>query len=236
VTAPRRACPPPGAGLATAGPATSDVHYLLRLLVTLQERERRHLAELLHDGPMQEFTAVLLALGRMRKIVTGDVAHQLTAIETQLLHTVQSLQRPPSPFRPGNDARTMIEAALLQRVDGMLAEVLDIDIDVEARSPSPAELPVLVAVVQLLLLTSEPTGRAARVSVAVRSDAATAALTLTVRAAPGNPGIDGTEARASQLRRLAHAVGAEVECDPDSGAWRATLNFPAPPDHNLRGP
>ncbi len=225
---------PVRADLDTAVPAMPDAYLLLQLLVELQEREHRYVSDLLHDGPMQEFTAVLLALGRVRTTLGADVGEQLAAIEARLRETVISLHRPLPPFRPGNDARAVIEMTLAQRVHGLLADALEVDVDVDAWPPTWAELPVLLAVIQLLLLTGEPTRPVARAAVAVRSDLGGVELRLQVVPAEAHetseaPGIaDAARIRAARLHALADAVGAQVECDPGGWAWRAVLTLPRP--------
>jgi hypothetical protein len=222
---------------------TPDAHLLLRLLVDLQEREHRHAIDLLHDGPMQEFTAVLLALGRIRTDLDADPAQRLAAVETRLRDAVTSLHRPPAALRPGGCAGATLAAALELRVAGLLADTLEVDVDVDVRPPNQAELSVLLAVVQLLLLAmGGPDGAAvANAAVTVRSDPAGVELTLravpaaaTTPAAVPVPAAGATAepedagSRAVRLSELAGLLGAEVGRDPADGVWHAAFSIPRP--------
>lgn len=201
-------------------------HELLRLLVSLQEREHRALAERLHDGPMQDFTAVLLELASVRRQLGGtraDLAARITAIEAHLRGTVTSLHLAPSAFRLGNDARRVLEVGFAHRVSGLLVEQIDVDIDVTDHPPGPGDLAVTLAAVQLLLQASNPHGIGEHATVLVRSTAGGLDLRLSVRPRDCEPSADA--ARMSRLRPLAELIGVELCHDPGAETWDAHLHL-----------
>ncbi|EIV94411.1 hypothetical protein [Frankia sp. QA3] len=226
-TAPARtpACPvprPPGPDGAPPAPALD----LLRLMVALQERGHRSLAERLHDGPMQDFTAVLLELASVRRRLSGDLADRIGGIEHHLRSATSGLQLPPGAFRLGYDARRALAAGLALRVDGLLVDRLDTDLQVDEHPPTRAEISVVLATVQLLLMASDPVGTGEHAWLAVRS--APAELDLRLRVRPGGYEPPADAARAARLRPVADLIGVELRHDAATGGWSAALRLDRP--------
>ncbi len=203
----------------TAPPA----HALLRLLVALQERGHRVSAERLHDGPMQDFTAILLDLASVRRRLPDDLADRVSSIENRLRATTVSLHQPPSPFRLGHDARSTLTSGLSQRVDGLLVDHLDTDLCFERGEPTGGEIAVALAAVQLLLMASDPVGTGERARLSARCGPAGLDLELSVQPGRHEPPADA--ARADRLRPLADLLGARLHHDRDTGAWTAALTL-----------
>ncbi|MCK9897634.1 histidine kinase [Frankia sp. AgB32] len=206
----------------TAPPA----HVLLRLLVALQERGHRVSAERLHDGPMQDFTAILLDLASVRRRLPDELADRVNTIENRLRATTVGLHQPPSPFRLDHDARRTLTTGLSQRVDGLLVDHLDTDLRFDDGEPTGGEIAVALAAVQLLLMASDPVGTGERARVSARCGPDGLDLLLSVQPSRHEPPADA--ARAGRLRPLADLIGAELRHDPDTGAWKAALTLERP--------
>jgi len=218
---------------APGGHVDDAVRLLLRLMVVGQERTRQHLNDVLHDGPIQDLTAILLSLAAVRRTLAAPDAEKLTAVENQLRDAIAALHLPPAAFRPGYDARRILDTTLATRVRGPLARELDTSLEVDGPAPTRAELAELLAVVQLLLLESDPLRPARHASVRVRSGRDT--VTLTLRATPDSCPASAADAardaaeRTDRLRHVAAIVGAHVSEDGPGGAWRASVTWPRPP-------
>ncbi|CAO5156180.1 Histidine kinase [Frankia sp. AiPs1] len=196
---------------------------LLRLLVALQERGQRALATHLHDGPMQEFTAILLELASVRRRLPDDLAERLVAIEERLRATTLALQLPPSAFRLGNDARHALISGLAQRVDGLLVDRLDTELHVEEDPPTYEEIAVALAAVQVLLLASNPINAGEQAWLSARSRPG--GLDLCLRMHPSGHELPADEARAARLRPVADLIGADLRHDAESASWTATIHL-----------
>ncbi|WP_163548970.1 histidine kinase [Candidatus Frankia nodulisporulans] len=196
---------------------------LLRMLVALQERGQRAMATRLHDGPMQEFTAVLLELASVRRQLSGALAERVAAMEDRLRAAALELQLPPGVFRLGHDATEALIAGLRQRVDGLLVDRLDTDLRLAEYPPTDAEISAVLGAVQVLLLASNPYATGERAWLSVRSGPAGLDLSLAVCPSGHEPPTD--EARAARLRPLADAIGADLCHDAEAARWTATLHL-----------
>ncbi|ONH26110.1 hypothetical protein BL253_25485 [Pseudofrankia asymbiotica] len=212
---------------------SEDTRLLLRLLVANQEREQRHLCDVFHDGPIQEFTAVLLACSTARRTLTGPDAERLADVETQLHNAIATLRLPSPAFRASNDARMILESALASRVRGPLTRTLETVLEVDDPAPTRAEVAELLGAVQLLLLESDPLRPAAHAAVAIRSGHE--GMTLTLRATPDPISAAASPdaardacARTERLGRVAALTGARIVEEAPGGSWRASLAWPRP--------
>ncbi|MDT3439603.1 MULTISPECIES: hypothetical protein [unclassified Pseudofrankia] len=218
---------------ASADPVSENTRLLLRLLVANQEREQRHLCDVFHDGPIQDFTAVLLACSTVRRTLAGPEAERLADVETQLHNAIATLRLPSPAFRASNDARMILESALASRVRGPLARTLETVLEVDDPAPTRAEVAELLGAVQLLLLESDPLRPAAHAAVAIRSGHE--GMTLTLRATPdpisaaASPdAARDASARTDRLGRVAALTGAQIIEETPGGSWRASLAWPRP--------
>ncbi|WP_052710934.1 hypothetical protein [Pseudofrankia sp. DC12] len=222
-----RTCPTTGQ---PHDPVSETTRLLLRLIAAGQERERQHLCDAFHDGPIQDLTAVLLTCAAVRRTLDGPAAERLAAVETQLRDAITTLQLPAPAFRAGRGASKILTTALTNRVRGALAHELDAVLDVDDVPPSRAEVAEVLSAVQLLLLESDPWRPARRAVVTVRSGHDGVALTLwAVPDRCSATSVDAAHdaaARAVRLRRVAAIVGARITEDQPGGAWRASVSWP----------
>jgi hypothetical protein len=203
---------------------------LLRMLVASQERERQYLRDAFHDGPIQEFTAILLSAAAVRRQLAGAAAERLTALEAQLRDAITTLQLPPPVFRLGRDARAVLEAALTSRVLGPFTRALDAELELTGPDPSRDDLAELLGVVQLLLLAADPQRPAAHATVTVHSGADGLTLALGVTPDPRSAAeaeTSGSAAeRTSRFTCVAALTGARVAEHTPAGPWHATVRWP----------
>jgi hypothetical protein len=223
--------------------------YLLTVMVALAERQRHYAAEMLHDGPMQEFTAVLLALGRLRKGLDAEHTARLTALETKLRDTVTELRPAASVWLADIAPEALLDAVLRNWVDGPLAECVDLTVDstLDSLALDRQEIAAVVGLAQLVLHELDPTAPAHSASVSVRG--LPTALDVRVSAVPAThldpheanddqaevaEVSDGDEAgaRAVRMRLLATALRARATHDSD-GTWTFQLLLPRHPETNL---
>jgi signal transduction histidine kinase len=208
----------------------ADVHALLRMMVFLQDRGQRVAADRMHDGPMQDFTAILLELATIRRQLPAALSERISSIEDRLRTTSLGLQPPPNVFRISHDARQSLAAGLSQRVDGLLVDQLETDLRVETHPPTLTEIAVSLAAVQLLLAASSPHRPAeqAWLTAESRPDG----LDLRLRVRPRGPRLETDPTRSGLLRSLADLIGARLAHDPADSTWSATLHvsrIPRPP-------
>ncbi|OHV42004.1 hypothetical protein [Pseudofrankia sp. EUN1h] len=214
-------------------PVSESARLLLRLMVANQEREQRHLGDVFHDGPIQDFTAVLLACSAVRRTLTGPEAERLADVEAQLRGAITTLRLPPPAFRASNDARMILESALASRVHGPLTRTLETVIEVGDPAPTRAEIAELLGALQILLLESDPLRPAANAAVTIRSGNEGLALTLHVMpdpmsAAASPDAARDAGARTDRLSRVAALTGAQISEEAPGGSWRASLAWPRP--------
>ena len=114
--------------LAAIGGLLEDRTRLLDELVLLEERERRDLAERLHDGALQYVLAARLDLGDVPREAAdeavGRIGHALSEASRMLRSTVSELH--PAVLRQGGLAR-----ALRALADATARPDLAIDVDVD---------------------------------------------------------------------------------------------------------
>jgi len=212
-------------------PVSERSRLLLRLMVANQERAHRHLCDVFHDGPIQDFTAVLLACSAVRRALAGPEAERLADIEAQLHSAIATLRLPSPAFRASNDARMILESALMNQVRGPLARTLEMELEVDDAAPTRAEVAELLGAIQLLLLESDPLRPAAQAAVTVRSGRERLVVALRVTPDPmsaaASPDVDqDAEARTERLGRIAELTGARITEEAPGGTWQAALAWP----------
>lgn len=225
--------PPAADASADPDPVSEQTRLLLRLMIASQERDQRHLCDVFHDGPIQDFTAVLLACSAVRRSLRGQDAERLADVEAQLYGAIATLRLPSPAFRAGNNARMILEAALGSRVQGPLTRALDSTLDVDDPAPTRAEIAELLGALQILLLESDPLRPAAHAAVTIRSGGDGLTMTLQVTPDPlsATASPDATRdalARTERLARAAALTGAHLTEESPGGPWWASLAWPRP--------
>lgn len=223
------------------------VYLLPPAAVALAERQRRYAAETLHDGPMQEFTAVLLGLGQLRHGLDSQHADRLTELEIRLRDTVAALRAPASVWRSDLAAPELLDRVLRSWVEGPLADRLDLT--VRGAPLDRRDVAGVVGLVQFVLHELDPVTPVR--SAVVNVEGLPAAVSIQIRAVPaqapdahqaGDTTTDETTtdetaqnratdetAAAARLRELVVALRADASRSADAG-WTVRLRLPRRPD------
>jgi DNA-binding response OmpR family regulator len=223
---------PPGPGAATRlsmppgrtqpPSAQPPAWQLMQLTRRLRERERHELVDFLHDGPIQELTAVTLELQMMARSAPSTprfdrILQRLSAAAGSLRWLVDG----PWPFV---EPETRLTASLQQRTAWMLTAPLTVHVDQQGPDLSMAEIPVVADVVELMLLEMINASSPAQADVAVRSDKHLIQINLTPASPPaGDQAADNLAAAQSALDALASALGAEADVTLGDGRWQAHI-------------
>jgi CheY-like chemotaxis protein len=202
---------------------------LLRLVRQLRASQRHALVDFLHDGPIQELTAINLELQMMLRAAQPDPAQRLKMVLQRLDAAAGSLRWLVDGGWPFMEPETRLAAALQQRTAWLLTAPVTVDIDVQAVGPTAIEIPVIVDVVELMLLGTMPADPPARAHVAVRTGEGKIQIELTLSAAgPGKQSVGNPATAQATLEELASALGATTHADLDDQHWGARVVLPRP--------
>jgi len=206
--------------------AEPEAWQILRLTRRLRARERYELIDFLHDGPIQELTAVTLELQMMSRSAPliprlDEVIQQLGVVAGALRWLVDGPWQSVQP-------ETQLAPSLQERSAWLLAGPLTVD-------GGPAdlrvvEIPVIADAVELMLLGLVTAYPPAQAHVAVRADGQVIEieLTLTPAARDDQPIGDPATAQAA-LEGLASSLGARAHAELRGRHWRAQLFLPRQP-------
>jgi CheY-like chemotaxis protein len=217
---------PPGGSQPATGEA--QTWRLLRVARRLRARERHELVDFLHDGPIQELTAVTLELQMMCR--SAPPAPRLDAVLHRLRAAAGSLRWLVDGPWPFLEPEVRLAAALQQRTAWLLAAPVTVDADEHAAGLGPTEVSAVADVVELMLLgmvTANPPAHA-HVAVGTREQMIQIDLTLTSAARDDQAIGDPATARAA-LDELASALGASLHARFRGARWRARICLPRQP-------
>jgi hypothetical protein len=212
---------------------TPQAWRLLGLSRRLRARERHELIDFLHDGPIQDLTAISLKLQMMFRAVPPPpgfdaVLHQLDAVAGSLRWLVDG----DWPFLKPEIGLT---AAIRQRTAWLLTTPATVDTEEPSAELGEGEVPIIVDVVEMMLLEMMPAGPPARAHVALRADEhlIQIELTLTCAAADGQA-IGNPATPQAALDGLALALGGSAQAHLDEQRWRASVALRRQPLSTLR--
>ncbi len=227
--APARASVSPGADQPPAG--EPQAWQLLGLARRLRAHERRELVDFLHDGPIQELTALTLELQMISRSEPAGVAAHSDGMLRRLNAATASLRWLIDGSWPFLTPETRLAAALQQRTAWLLASPVTVDTGPPSAVPGAAEVPVIVDVVELMLLATLPDGQPVRAHVAVRTPERPIQIELTLTPAEGDDELTGDPAAAqASLDKLARALGASAQATLFERQWRARIVLPGQAD------
>jgi len=224
---------PAGTATAPAGPAGSPAAareprtwQLLDLTRRLRGYERRALTDFLHDGPIQELTALSLELQMMSRSAAPAGLPPFDALIERLNAASGALRwlidESWSFLTPDTDP----VAAIAQRTSWLLSEPVTVDTGPGLTALSAAEVQVIVDVVELLLLGLMPPGQPILAHVALRAEDHLIGVEATITAADDRE-LSGSPATAqASLDELASALGAGVRAALDPRRWHARIDLP----------
>ncbi len=185
---------------------------LLGLTRQLRAHERRELVDFLHDGPIQELTALTLELQMMSKSMSSAPVPRFEAVFQRLNAAAESLRWLIDGNWPFLAPETRLTTALQQRTAWLLAAPATVETyGAAAGLGTAAEVPVIVDVVELMLLEMVPPGPSALAHVAVHVLEQLIQIELTLRSAiDDDQPIGDPVAAQSALDGLAAALGASA--------------------------
>jgi CheY-like chemotaxis protein len=200
---------------------------LLGLVRRLRARERHELVDFLHDGPIQDLTAVTLDLQLMTRLAATGPAPRFEATLRQLDSAAGSLRwlvDGPWPFLL---PETRLATALEQRTAWLLAAPITVRSDVQAAGLARTEIAVIADVVELMLLGILPAGQRLQADVAVRPGEKEIQIELSLIAADQDelPASDPAATRAV-LGELAAALEGTAHADLGDRRWLAGIVLP----------
>jgi len=217
--------PARAAGRQPPAAAAPPAWQLLGLVRRLRARERHELVDFLHDGPIQDLTAVALGLQLLAR--AAPPAPRFEAAQRQLNIAAGSLRLLVDGNWPFVLPETGLADALRQRTGWLLATPAAVHAEVRATGLAAAEIPVVIDVAELMLLGILPASPPMQAQVVVRTGAAEIGIELTLSCARAGqrPAGDQAAARAA-LDELASALGASAQADIGDQRWRARIVLP----------
>ena len=207
-----RAQPAPPGGLqpSAAEPRTWE---LLGLTRRVRAHERGELVDFLHDGPIQELTALNLDLQMMSRSAPEDAAPGLNAVMRRLNAVAESLRWLIDGNWPFHAPETRLTTAIQQRTEWLLAApatVDSMDADGQPGDLGPAVVPVIVDIVEMMLMGLVPSEPPVRARVGVRARDPVIEIELTLTPAAEDHHVIAPAAAQAALDKLASALGASA--------------------------
>jgi len=213
---------------------TPAPHLLLDIVRRLRARERGYLADLLHDGPIQELAAVPLELAEAQRVMGTSPGDELGVVAQQVDAAGRSLRGLQEELWPFPQPTSGLAVALNRRTAWLLATPLAVDVGAGAACLGEAEIQVVADVAELILagLVSAETQAVA----AIRADDHLIFLQLNMTLAPvGDPASSGPAAARASLRSLAAALQAGVDVELHGRRLRVRMEIPRRPHRSGLG-
>jgi len=230
-----------------ADPGTPALHLLFDMVRRLRARERGYLADLLHDGPIQQLAAVPLELAEARRAMGASPGDELGMVAQQVDTVGRSLRDLQEELWPFPRPASGLAVALNRRTAWLLAAPLAVDVGESAAGLGPAEIQVVADVAELILVGV--VSAEARALAAVQADEHLIFLQMNMTLEPaGDPASSGPAAARASLRSLAAAIQAGIDVELHGRRLRIRMEIPrrphrsglgveaAPTSHRLDGP
>jgi hypothetical protein len=225
--------PAPG-GVAEDGAdaGTPAPHLLLDMVRRLRARERGYLADVVHDGPMQELAAASLELAEARRAVGTSQSDELGVVAQQVDAAGRSLRRLQDELCPFPRPTSGLAAALSRRTGWLLATPLAVDAGAGTAGLAEAEIQLVADIVELILVSLDSTTEApARALAEVRADGDLIFLEVNMLTVSGDAAGDGPATPRASLRRLAAGIQAGADIGLLGRRSRVRMEIPRSPGH-----
>ena len=226
---------------------TPASHLLLDIVRRLRARERGYLADLLHDGPIQELAAVPLELDEARRAMGTSPGDELGVVAQQVDAAGRSLRGLQEELWPFPRPASGLAGALNRQTAWLLAVPLAVDVGAGAADLSAAEIQVVADVAELILVGV--VSAEARALAAVQADEHLIFLQLNMTLVyDDDAASSGPAAARAALHSLAAAIQAGVDVEFHGRRLRIRMEIPrgphrsgrravtAPTSHRLDGP
>jgi hypothetical protein len=215
-------------GADTETPAS---HLLLDIVRRLRARERGYLADLLHDGPIQELAAVPLELDEARRAMGTSPGDELGVVAQQVDAAGRSLRDLQEELWPFPRPSSGLAGTLNRQTAWLLAVPLAVDVGVGAADLSAAEIQVVADVAELILVGV--VSAEARALAAVQADEHLIFLQMNMTlASDDDPASGGPAAARAALHSLAAAIQAGVDVEFHGRRVRIRMEIPRRPDRS----
>jgi CheY-like chemotaxis protein len=217
-------CEPEGAPAAL--PA---VWPLLGLIDRLRAGERAAIADLMHDGPIQDLTAALLNLQALPRLPPGELAPRVAELQHHLDAAAGSVRQLADgsvlPILAGADL-----CAVVQRRTAWLP-FSPVTAEFQRTSAAPGiGAPVIAEILELALFALAGLAPPGRADVLVQAREQVLQILLTLTPADGTPEGAGDAAAAhASLAGLAQALGGTAGASVAAFPWRAWIRLPSRP-------
>jgi DNA-binding response OmpR family regulator len=205
----------------------SQAWRTVRLIRRLRAHERRELTDFLHDGPVQQLTAVTLELQMMSRSQTPGQAENGEATLSQLNAATASLRWLVDGLWPFPKPETDLATALQVRTAWLLAAPVTVDAGQPSAVLGTPEVADIVDVVELMVLAMISAGQQGRAHVMVRVSELVVQIevTLTPMAEGGRLTGDPLAARAC-VGDLGGALGTRIPVTFGERHWRSRITLP----------
>ena len=227
-----------------ADTGTPAPHLLLDIVRRLRAREHGYLADLLHDGPIQELAAAPLELAEARRAMGTSQCDELGVVAQQVDAAGRSLRCLQDELWPFPRPASGLAAALNRRTAWLLAAPLAVDAGDGAAGLLEAEIQLVADIIELILagLVSAEASAPTPALAAVGADEDLIFLEINVTLMPGNGPASGVPAAAeaslrslaaaeASLRSLAAAIQAGADIDLRGRRLRVRMEIPRRPHH-----
>jgi CheY-like chemotaxis protein len=227
-----------------APPGLPAVWPLLGLIDRLRAGERAALADLMHDGPVQDLTAALLNLEALTRLAPGDPAPRVAELRHHLDAAAGSVRR----LADGDVLPVQMQADLCDVVQRHTAWLPFSPVTAEFQPPSAAPgiaapgiaapgiaapviaAPVIAEILELALFALAGLVPPGRADVLVQAREQVLEIVLTLTPADGTPEGAGAGAAAQvALAELAQALGGTAGTSAGAFPWRAWIRLPGRP-------
>jgi hypothetical protein len=218
-------------GAETGTPAS---HLLLDIVRRLRARERGYLADLLHDGPIQELAAVPLELDEARRVMGTSPGDELGVVAQQVDAAGRSLRGLQEELWPFPRPASGLAGALHRQTAWLLTVPLAVDVGAGAASLGPAEIQVVADVAELILVAV--VSAETRALAAVQADEHLIFLQMNMTLASADDSASGGPAAArASLHSLAAAIQAAVDVEFHGRRLRIRMEIPRGPHRSGQG-
>ena len=220
---------PPRAEPEGAPPGLPAVWPLLGMIHRLRAGERAAIADLIHDGPIQDLTAALLNLQALTRLPPGDLAPRVAELRHHLDAAAGSVRQ----LADGGVLPTQVEADLCGVVQRRTAWLPFSAVTAEFRRPCAApgiRAPVIAEILELALFALAGLAPPGRADVLVQAREQMLEILLTLTPAEGIPeGAGDVAAAHAALAELAQALGGTAGTSFGAFPWRAWIRLPSRP-------
>jgi CheY-like chemotaxis protein len=212
-----------------APPGLPPVWPLLGMIHRLRAGERAAIADVMHDGPIQDLTAALLNLQALTSLPPGDLAPRVA----ELRHLLDAAAGSVRQIADDSVLPIQVEAdrcGVVQRRTAWLP-FSPVTAEFQRTCAAPGtEVPVIAEILELALFALADLAPPGRADVLVQAREKVLEILLTLTPVDGIPEGAGDAAAAHvSLAELAQALGGTAGTSFGAFPWRAWIRLPSRP-------